>query len=281
MTTLSTPFLPTKATIRSIIPLATDNHLFQLQLSEPNQLKNCQPGQFVELWIPGVGECPISVCSGSVDGSMELCIRRVGRVTSALFQMQEGDWIGLRGPYGCGFPLDEYKGKDLVLIAGGLGVAPVRSLWQHILDHRDDFGKLILIYGMRHSIDLLFRAEFKVLLRRRDMEVYIAAEEIEGPAIPPVSMQLGRVTDMLRLAPITADFQAAICGPPIMYKYVLDELRKKGVPDKNMWLSLERHMKCGIGKCGHCFVGGSFTCKAGPVFQLTDLDFLPEVLECH
>lgn len=276
----STPFLPTKATIRSIIPLSAENHLFQLQLSDPQSMHDCQPGQFVELWVPGVGECPISVCSGSVDGIMELCIRQVGRVTSALFQKQEGDWIGLRGPNGTGFPIAEYKGKDLVLIAGGLGVAPIRSLWQYVLDNRHEFGKLIIIYGMRHSIDLLFRAEFKVLMRRRDIEVYIAAEEIEGPALPPISMQLGRVTDMLRLAPIDSNFQAAICGPPIMYKYAIQELKAKGITHNNIWLSLERHMKCGIGKCGHCFVGGSFTCRQGPVFQLSDLEFVPEAIEC-
>lgn len=276
----STPFLPTKATIRSIIPLASENHLFQLQLSDSEAMRHCQPGQFVELWVPGVGECPISVCSGSVDGIMELCIRQVGRVTSALFQKQEGDWIGLRGPYGTGFPIAEYKGKDLVLIAGGLGVAPIRSLWQYILDNRDEFGKLIIIYGMRHSLDLLFRAEFKVLMRRRDIEVYIAAEEIEGPALPPVSLQLGRVTDMLRLASIDSNFHAAICGPPVMYKYAIQELEAKGMTHNNIWLSLERHMKCAIGKCGHCFVGGLFTCKQGPVFRLSDLEFVPEVLEC-
>ncbi|MBX9878814.1 MAG: FAD/NAD(P)-binding protein [Candidatus Obscuribacterales bacterium] len=276
---ISSPFLPTKATIRSMIPLAPDNYLFQLQLSDAS-MRNCRPGQFIELWVPGVGECPISVCSGSVDGMMELCIRQVGRVTTALFQKQEGDWIGLRGPYGEGFPLDEYKGKDLVLIAGGLGVAPIRSLWQYILDNRDDFGKLIIIYGMRHSIDLLFRAEFKILMRRRDIEVYIAAEEIEGPALPPVSLQLGRVTDMLRLAPIDDNFQAAICGPPVMYKYVIKELEEKGLTHQSIWLSLERHMKCGVGKCGHCFVGGQFTCRKGPVFRLSDLEFLPEVIEC-
>jgi len=119
-----------------------------------------------------------------------------------------------------------------------------------------------------------------VLLRRHDMEVYIAAEDTVGPELPPVAFQLGRVTDMLKLAPITADFQAAVCGPPVMYRYVVDELRKKGVKDSNIWLSLERHMKCGVGKCGHCFVGGRFTCQTGPVFCLDELLLLPEVMEC-
>src|SRR4030095_3311863 len=256
------PFVPTRGIVRSIVPLAPDNHLFEIALENPDGLAHCLPGQFVQVWVPGVGECPISVCSGRVGNSIELCVRRMGRVTNALFQIAEGDCIGLRGPYGNGFPLSLYEGKDLVLIAGGLGVAPIRSLWQYVLDHRERFGKVILVYGMRLSIDLLFRSEFKVLLRRHDMDVYIAAEDTVGPELPPVAFQLGSGTDMLKLAPITSGFQAAICGPPVMYRYVIEELRKKGVPDSDVWLSLERHMKCGIGKCGHCFVGGRFTCQA-------------------
>ena len=274
------PFIPKKAVLRSIVPMAKDNYLFQFSEST-GSLANCQPGQFVELWVPGVGECPISVCSGQVDGNIELMVRKSGRVTNALFQMREGEWLGIRGPYGQGFPLDKYKGKNICLIAGGLGVAPIRSLWQHILNYRDDFGELIVIYGMRHSDELLFREEFKWLLRRRDVSVYIAAEDVIGPELPPMSFQLGRVTDMIKAAGITADFQAAICGPPVMYQYAIKELFAKGVSNDNIWLSLERHMKCGIGKCGHCFVGGRFTCQAGPVFQMSSLELLPEVIECY
>lgn len=276
----TTPFMPTKAVIRSIVPMSLDNHLFEFRIEEPSSLSACAPGQFVQLWIPGAGEAPISVCSGSVDGGLELCVRKAGRVTGALFNMIEGDWVGLRGPYGVGFPVEDYKGKDIVLIAGGLGVAPIRSLWQYILDHREEFGKLILIYGMRHSQMLLFRQEFKLLLRRRDMQVYIAAEELVGPDLPTVSWQLGRVTDMIKLADIDDRFLAAICGPPVMYKFVISELLNKGLKQNNIWLSLERHMKCAIGKCGHCFVGGSFTCREGPVFRMDTLRFLPEVVEC-
>ncbi|MBX9687988.1 MAG: FAD/NAD(P)-binding protein [Candidatus Obscuribacterales bacterium] len=277
---LKSPFLPQKSVIRSVVPMTHDNYLFEFRDSV-GHFASCKPGQFVELWVPGVGEAPISVCSGSIDGNLQLLIRKVGRVTSALFDMQEGDWVGLRGPYGQGFPVEKYKGKDVCMVAGGLGVAPMRSLWQYILDHREDYGNLILIYGMRHSIDLLFRAEFKQLLRRHDIDVFIAAEEIVGPDLPPMSVQLGRVTDMVRLSAVDAGYEVAICGPPVMYKYVVQELEKKSVPDSRIWLSLERHMKCGIGKCGHCFIGGEFTCKEGPVFQLSELRMLPEVIECE
>ncbi len=277
---LITPFMPTKALLRAIVPMSQDNFLFQFRIEEPGPLSSCAPGQFVQLWIPGAGEAPISVCSGSVDGSLELCVRKAGRVTSALFDLVEGDWVGLRGPYGTGFPVKDYVGKDLVLIAGGLGVAPIRSLWQYILDRREQFGKLVLIYGMRHSEMLLFRQEFKLLLRRNDMHVFIAAEEVIGPDLPSVSWQLGRVTDMIKLAEIDECFLAAVCGPPVMYKYVVTELQNKGLKNDNIWLSLERHMKCAVGKCGHCFVGGTFTCREGPVFRMDTLRFLPEVIEC-
>ena len=275
---LQSPFLPQRGIIRSIIPMASDNTLFQITVDDG--LTACMPGQFVQLWVPGVGECPISVCSGHVGTTLELTVRKVGRVTNALFQMNEGDWVGLRGPYGVGFPVQQYEGKNLCLIAGGLGVAPIRSVWQYILDHREKYRKITLIYGMRHSIDLLFRAEFKLLLRRRDLEVFIAAEELSGPALPPLSVQLGRVTDMIKAASLSDDTEVAVCGPPVMYKYVIDELKSKGIAESQIWLSLERHMKCGIGKCGHCFIGGAFACKAGPVFNLTQLRLLKETVEC-
>jgi sulfhydrogenase subunit gamma (sulfur reductase) len=274
----STPLLPTKATIRSVEPMTDDNWLFEFTASG-TKLEDCRPGQFVELWVPGVGECPISVCSGRVGDSIQLMVRRVGRVTDALFRMREGDWVGLRGPYGHGFPIDKYKKTDLCMVAGGLGVAPVRSLWQFVLDHREDYG-LTLIYGMRHSDELLFKKEFQLLMRRRDIDVYIAAEELVGPGLPPLSVQLGRVTDLLKSAPLSPTCQAAMCGPPVMYKYVINELKQKNIPDENIWLSLERQMKCGIGKCGHCFIGGRSTCQAGPVFPLTELQFMEEVIEC-
>lgn len=274
------PFLSEKGTIRSVVPLTKDNWLFEFT-TESTEFSACMPGQFVELWVPGVGECPISVCSGRVGDSIQLTVRKVGRVTDALFKMREGDWIGLRGPYGKGFPIQQYEGRDVCMVAGGLGVAPIRSLWQYILDHREDYGRLTLIYGMRHSDELLFKKEFGLLMRRHDIDVYIAAEEIIGPALPPIAVQLGRVTDVIRKAPLTPSAQVAICGPPVMYKYVVNELRQKSISDANIWLSLERQMKCGIGKCGHCFIGGKSTCQSGPVFQLTELQFMQEVIECE
>jgi sulfhydrogenase subunit gamma (sulfur reductase) len=275
----TTPFLPFKVVLRSVIPLSEDNSLFQFT-TNGQEIGPCLPGQFMQVYVPGVGECPISICSDQQKGVIELCIRRVGRVTDALFKLSEGDWIGLRGPFGHGFPLDVFAGSNVCLIAGGLGIAPIRSLLQYVINRRDKYGHLVLVYGMRHSEDLLFRHEMKVLLRRNDIDVFIGAEEIVGPEVPPVPTQLGRVTDMLRMAAFGPDYQSAICGPPVMYPYVIEELHKKGLADDHIWLSLERHMKCGIGKCGHCFIGGRFACQSGPVFSLADLRYVPEVVEC-
>lgn len=276
----TSPFMPSRAVLRQVIEMTDDNHLFRFTV-DPSSLGPRHPGQFVQVWVPGVGECPISLCSDRNDDVLELCIRKAGRVTDAIFKLKEGEWLGVRGPYGHGFPLETFRGKNLCLIAGGLGIAPIRSLFQYLLTKREDFGKIVLIYGMRHSIDLLFRHEFKALLTRSDIDIFIGAEEMmDGPQLPPVPAQVGRVTDMIRLAALDATFQVAVCGPPVMYPYVIKELKTKGIAEGNIWLSLERHMKCGIGKCGHCFIGGEFACKKGPVFQLTQLRFLPEATEC-
>ena len=279
MNTLTNPYLPSRATLRTIVRMSEDNHLFRFTV-EQGAIADCKPGQFLELWIPGVGECPISICADRSDDTIELCVHRIGRVTDALFKMKEGDWLGLRGPYGHGFPIAEMEGRNLILVAGGLGIAPIRALLQYILNRREKFGKLLIVYGMRHSQDLLFRHEMKNLYGRDDLQLFLGAEEIDSPEVPPIQIQLGRVTDVLRMAEFDETYSAAICGPPVMYPYVVNELKAKGMLEKNIFLSLERHMKCALAKCGHCFIGGVYACKEGPVFSLSDLRFIPEVVEC-
>jgi sulfhydrogenase subunit gamma (sulfur reductase) len=265
--------------MNSVEELVPGNFLFEFSVEDP-ALKACLPGQFVQLWLPGVGECAISVCSGNVDKTLELMIRRVGRVTSSFAKMQKGQLVGIRGPFGRGFPVDLYKGKDICIVAGGCGVAPVRGLWQYILDRRQDYGRLLLVYGMRNPGDMLFVKDFKKLAKRKDVELYLASEEFPTKEEPVIKMLKGLVTVPLSAAPITPQYHIAVCGPPIMYKFVVKDLKERGVPDSNIWLSLERHMKCGVGKCGHCFIDGRFTCKDGPVYSLEELRFFSEVVEC-
>lgn len=275
----TTPFLVHKGIIRSVTILAADNNLYEVQVDDPDMIANCRPGQFFQIYVPGVGEAPISISSISRANCIEFCVRKTGRVTNALFQLKPGDWIGIRGPFGNGFPVEEMEGKNIIMVAGGLGVAPLRSLWQHILDKRRNFGSITLIYGMKHSEDILFRNEFRQLILRQDLDVFVAAEHVAGPEIPPLNFQIGMVTDLLNLADFDQSYVAALCGPPVMYRFVVNELKKKGLADENIYLSLERHMKCGMGKCGHCFIGGHFACKEGPVFSLAQLNFMKEVVE--
>lgn len=275
----TTPYMVHKAIIRSITNLADDNKLFEVQVDE-EIISKCKPGQFFQIYAPQAGEAPISISALSRKNCIEFCVRKVGRVTSALFQLTEGDWIGLRGPFGNGFPVEQMKGANIIMVAGGLGVAPLRSLWQFLIDHRKDFQNISLIYGMKHSEDILFRNEFRQLILRHDIEVFVAAEDINGPAIPSIEFQMGRVTDLLELAHFDQSYIAALCGPPIMYRFVVDALKKRGLSQQNIYLSLERQMKCGIGRCGHCYIGGHFACKQGPVFSLATLNFMKEVVEC-
>ncbi len=278
--TLKSPLLPTCGTLRSIEEIAPDNFLYRFKFTDKT-LSSCMPGQFVQLWLPGVGESAISICSGKTGDTLELLIRRVGRVTTSAAKMTEGQIVGLRGPFGRGFPVEHFRGKSVCMVAGGCGVAPLRGLWQYLLDHRCDYDRLTLVYGMRRPSDMLFAREFKEMAKRKDIDLLLSSENLPPEDKTVVPMQHGMVTAVLHSAPLAPDYQIAVCGPPVMYKFVVRDLRRRGVPDENMWLSLERHMKCGIGKCGHCFVSGKLSCQCGPVFRLDELKGLPEAIECE
>ncbi len=223
------------------------------------------PGQFVEISLFGVGEAPISICSSPTRrDSFELCIRAAGRVTAALHKLTAGDEIGIRGPFGVGFPVIPMEGSDILLIAGGLGLAPLRSLVHYIIDNRRDFGKVDILLGCRDAESMLFSAELTSWHKRIDLNfccsVDQAAAEWEG--------NVGLITALI--PGINLDPQKTIavsCGPQPMYRFVIDELLKKGIPESHIYLSLERHMKCGLGKCGHCQIDNLYCCQDGPVFN--------------
>lgn len=276
--TCTTPLLPTYCKLQSVEEMVPDNFFYRFELQD-GSFKSSMPGQFVEVWYPGVGETAISICSGKVTDTLELFIRRVGRVTTSLPRAKAGQVFGLRGPFGRGFPVDHFKGKNLCLVAGGCGVAPIRGLWQYLLERRADYGKICVVYGMRRPADMLFKDEFSALAARADIDLFISSESFPAGETTAVPMMEGLVTVALAAAPVTPDYQIAVCGPPVMYRFVVRDLRNRDIPDENMWLSLERHMKCGIGKCGHCYVGGKFACKHGPVFSLDELKCLPDTIE--
>lgn len=274
------PYVPAPARILRIIELIEGTRLFELRFEDPTLAGSFshRPGQFVELSILGVGEAPFSLPSSPTrKGTFELCIRRAGVLTAFLFDhMREGDTVGIRGPLGNGFPVDRFEGQDVLLVAGGLGMVPIRGLLQYLVDRRDVFGRVVLVYGSRNPDSILFRDELELLARRRDAEIHLT---VEDPGAAPWTGRRGFVTDLvedIRVDPVTT--YAVACGPPVFYKFLLEKLVDLGLGKDRIYLSLERRMECGIGKCGHCAVGYTFTCLHGPVFSYWDAINLPELI---
>lgn len=266
--------LPLSAVISAIRVLTADTSLLTLH-TEPGHpaASSFLPGQFLQLSLPGVGEIPLSYCGvPSRDGDIELCIRHVGHVTAPLKNAASGDSVGVRGPFGHGFPLSAYVGRDLLLIAGGLGIAPLRSLLLALLKQRELWGRLTLLYGARETGALLFVDELLAFQRRGVIELQLTVDRpgycINGPPECRVAL-LPALLEQLSLEP--GRTCAAICGPPVVYPLLVSRLRLLGVADDRVHLSLERRMKCGIGRCGHCAVGTRLCCVDGPVFSLADL----------
>jgi NAD(P)H-flavin reductase len=275
----SNPFLPYPARIVRIYKMVKDNHLFTLRFTDPAVAQSFRhrPGQFVMLSAPGAGEAPVSISSSpSRPEIIELCVRRTGRVTDALYRLTTNDLVWIRGPYGNGFPIEKLKGKDLLIVAGGLGMAPLRSLLWYALDHRDNFRNLILMYGSKNPGDMLFREELVSLVDRRDMQcLLIVDRDPTGQWKNHVGL-LPTLFDHAKINPPTTF--AAVCGPPVVYKFILQKLLNLNFSKDRILMSLERRMKCGVGKCGHCSIGYKYTCIHGPIFTYWDAINLPEMI---
>ncbi|MEN6317823.1 MAG: FAD/NAD(P)-binding protein [Syntrophaceae bacterium] len=261
------------------LPQINDHRLFQLKLEDGTTWESFghQPGQFLEVSIFGKGEAPISISSPSTRlGSLEICVRRTGRVTNALFEMGKGSTFYIRGPYGRGFPIDTLKGKKLLLIAGGLGLAPLRSLLLYTLDKRDEFDDVILMYGTNNPDNVLFKYELLSFYDRDDIRyLYSVDKDEEGIWKQYVGVVTG-LFDRTALSP--ENTYAVMCGPPIMYRFVLQKLISLGFSKDHIYMSLERMMKCGVGKCGHCAIGDRYCCMDGPVFPYTEIENIKEAI---
>jgi NAD(P)H-flavin reductase len=223
------------------------------------------PGQFNMLYVFGAGEAPISIAGVTADQAGWIhTVRAVGVVTRAMAKLRHGDTLGLRGPFGSAWPLDEAAGKDVLLIAGGIGLAPLWGLLQAILGQRSRFRNVVLLYGTRAPGDLLYRRALDRLQRRSDMYLGItvdrAGEDWRG--------HVGVVTALIPRAPFDpANTLAMVCGPEVMMRFTVRELQRRGLPAERIFLSLERNMKCAIGLCGHCQFGRELICRDGPVFR--------------
>jgi sulfhydrogenase subunit gamma (sulfur reductase) len=244
-----------------------------------------KPGQFLEVSVMGVGESPISICSIPTEkGIVDLCIRNVGRVTNAIHHLDIGSLVGIRGPHGNGFPMTKMEGSNILLVAGGLGVAPLRSVLQYILKNRSKYRDLTVFYGTRTYDTMLFRDEFYNLLaedKKVPCNFYLSFEDPKDKQCLSLEAEYsercvcGVATKLFEKAEIFyEDTSAIICGPPIMYRFVVQELIKRKVRPEQIYITLERRMKCGIGKCGHCIMGNGtsikYVCKDGPVFTYWD-----------
>ena len=262
-------FVPQFARVVQVRQMTALERLFTLELP-PGRSLGHRPGQFVEISVLGVGEAPISISSSPSrsNGAFELCVRKVGDVTGALHRLQPGATIGVRGPFGRGFPIEKFRGKDLLFAPGGLGLAPLRSLINQVLDERALFGRVVILYGARTPSELLFRDELQQWAQRPDVELRLTVDRGDESWTGHV----GVITTLFRdVSLYPRNTVAVTCGPPVMYSFVLMELLGKGLSEGNIYLSLERRMKCGVGKCGHCQINQVYACQSGPVFSYADI----------
>jgi NAD(P)H-flavin reductase len=242
-------------------------HTLRLRLVDPvaHAALRFHPGQFNMLYLYGVGEVPISIVSDPEgDELFDHTIRAVGRVTNALVQVPAGTHLGVRGPYGRGWPLRQAEGEDLAIITGGLGCAPVVSVINYAMRRRSRFRRIVIMQGVKHAEDLIWRERYEQWARVPDTSVYIAAD-VGAPLWP---WHVGRVTELFdRVALDPAHTVAMLCGPEVMMGVAARQLLARGVPETAIWLSLERNMHCAVGHCGHCQIGGRFVCRDGPIFH--------------
>jgi len=268
-------YIPRLAELVGVTELTPREKVFEFRLLDGRPLGQ-RPGQFVEVSVMGIGEAPISISSSPTrDGTFQLAIRKVGDVTNALHNLKRGDTVGIRGPFGNGFPLETLEGKDILFVAGGIGLFPLRSLIQYVLDRRNSYGKVILLFGARSPAERLFLDELAAWSKNPQIEfretVDVGDESWKG--------NVGVITTLIPKVVIDPKkTQAVVVGPPIMYRFVIVELKKRGLPDESIIMSLERRMKCGVGKCGHCQINSVYVCQEGPVFTLAQLRNLKEAV---
>jgi sulfhydrogenase subunit gamma (sulfur reductase) len=271
------PYLPAEAEIVERIQELPSVFTLRLQLCDP-ELRNVwrfAPGQFNMLYLYGVGEVPISIVSDPQEPAhLGHTIRVVGRVTRGLAGLRPGERIGVRGPYGRGWPLQETTGHDVLIVTGGLGCAPVVAVINYVIARRASFGKLTIIQGVKHADDLLWRDRYAYWATMPDTQVLLSADH-GGPVWP---WHVGLVTEVFNHAQIAAERTVVMmCGPEGMLRASIEALTRRGIAEDRIYLSMERNMQCAVGHCGHCQFGASFVCRQGPVFAYPEVKALFDV----
>jgi NAD(P)H-flavin reductase len=266
------PYLPKAARIQEVIVENSQIKTFVLTLAEPEENRNFTyaPGQFLMLSVPHCGEAPISMASSPAEpGTIHLAIRRAGKLTETMHRLEPGAMVGLRGPYGRPFPMQDLTGRKLLFVAGGIGLAPLRSVIKTCLispDCRPD--GITLLYGSRSPADIAFRRDLEAWQSSGNISCHLTVDQ-GGPGWEgPVGLVTG-LFDQVSLNP--ERHTALVCGPPLMIRAVLSELSQRGLPPERIITTLERHMKCGVGVCRHCHLDSKLVCKDGPVFTLAEL----------
>jgi sulfhydrogenase subunit gamma (sulfur reductase) len=268
-------YLPRLAPIVRIEQETPDTRTYFLEADEIEWRRDYLPGQFVELSVFGAGEAPFCLCQSSTRADfIEVTVRRTGSLTGRLHAFEPGDVVGLRGPFGNHFPYERARGKDLVFVGGGIGLPPLRSLINYVLDHRADYGEVRVLYGARTPADRVYKKE---LASWADSDQLTLLETVDT-ADETWTGNVGVVTNLVqKLGVDPSSTMAFTCGPPIMLRFVVAELQGLGLENRNIVTTLERYMKCGVGKCGHCCVGQQYICVDGPVYNYEQIAHLPEI----
>jgi NAD(P)H-flavin reductase len=270
-------YRPQPANILSVRRQTALENLYALRMQDGTHLHQ-EPGQFVMLSVLGAGECPISICSGpSDDGVFELSVRRVGEVTSAIHRLGAGDVVGVRGPLGHGFDVRDFQERDILIVVGGCALAPARSLIHAILGERARYGAFHLLYGARSPDEILFPDEVRAWQARSDVNCHVTVDHSAPGWTGPVGVVTTLFSGLPRLDPPRT--RVAIIGPPLMFKFAMLGVLERGIAQEHIYCSLERRMKCGVGRCGHCQINGWYGCVDGPVFNYAELAGTREAIE--
>ena len=272
--TAASPYLPRVASVAAMKPFTPKEAWYRLSFDDGRGVEY-QAGQFMEVSVFGIGEAPISICSGpGRRDDLEMCIRNVGDVTGALHALKIGDPVSMRGPFGNGFDMNTVAGMDLLFVAGGLGLAPCRSFILAALNAREQFGRVTILYGARTPADLLFTDDLQEWAKRKDAEMFVTVDRADKGWTGNTGVITTLFKKIAKVDP--AGTVAFIIGPPIMFKFAVLEALSRGMRKNHIYCSLERRMKCGMGKCGHCQIRNVYVCQDGPIFNYGEVMRLRE-----
>jgi sulfhydrogenase subunit gamma (sulfur reductase) len=268
-------YLPRMVRVVEASEMTSTEKFLRVQFVDGGTLDHT-PGQFVEVSLFGIGEAPITVASSPENRDyFDMCVRNVGSVTRAIHALEVGDQIGIRGPFGRPFPMDTFEGDDLLFISGGLGLVPLRATIQYAVENRDKFGKVTILYGAKNPEERLFLDELNEWEKRDDVDFRCTVDR----ASEGWTGNVGVITKLMPDLDIDPHKTTAlVVGPPIMYRFVMISLIDKKMPDHKVWMSLERRMKCGVGKCGHCQINDMLVCQEGPTFAFSEIKDLMEAI---